>query len=129
MESDRRDFLKKIGLGAAGYSLAGAVPAGVINNFIQNKTFFDISLAEFSFASELWTGKMTNLDFPAKAKKGSKLRIKTLLSQEVNGIVGKLQLDSTLRNKFFQPVQLYVHNGADLFFQQWLEHDDLVHPI
>src|SRR5688572_8933513 len=69
MKSDRRDFLKKISLGAAGYGLAGALPAGVIKNFIDSKTFFDISLAEFSFASDLWTGKMTNLDFPAKAKK------------------------------------------------------------
>ena len=69
MKSDRRDFLKKVSLGAAGYGLARALPAGVIKNFIDSKTFFDISLAEFSFASDLWTGKMTNLDFPAKAKK------------------------------------------------------------
>jgi sugar phosphate isomerase/epimerase len=30
--------------------------------------FFNISLAEFSFATDLWSGKMTNLDFPSKAK-------------------------------------------------------------
>src|SRR5688500_13370782 len=29
---------------------------------------FDISLAEFSFAGELMSGKMTNLEFPARAK-------------------------------------------------------------
>lgn len=33
------------------------------------KLFFEISLAEFSFASDLWTGKMSHLDFAARAKK------------------------------------------------------------
>jgi hypothetical protein len=29
---------------------------------------FEISLAEFSFAGELMSGKMTNMEFPARAK-------------------------------------------------------------
>ena len=35
----------------------------------SKKFSFKISLAEFSFASELYSGKMTNMDFPARAKK------------------------------------------------------------
>ena len=32
------------------------------------KFTFDISLAEFSFAGELMSGKMTNMEFPARTK-------------------------------------------------------------
>ena len=69
MKPGRRDFLKTIGMGAAGYSLSSVLPAGMISNLVPGNSFFEISLAEFSFASELMTGKMNNLDFPAKAKK------------------------------------------------------------
>ncbi|MEJ0103984.1 MAG: TIM barrel protein [Bacteroidota bacterium] len=68
MKPNRRDFLKKISIAAAGYSIASAIP-GYLRAQPAPKLFFDLSLAEFSFASDLWSGKMTNLDFPAKAKK------------------------------------------------------------
>ena len=35
---------------------------------MARKFTFDISLAEFSFAGELMSGKMTNMEFPARAK-------------------------------------------------------------
>jgi sugar phosphate isomerase/epimerase len=69
MNSHRRGFLKAIGLATAGYSLSGVLPLGMTKDLLPAKPFFDISLAEFSFASELWSGKLANLDFPAKAKK------------------------------------------------------------
>ena len=61
--------MKAIGLATAGYSLSGVLPLGMTKDLLRAKPFFDISLAEFSFASELWSGKLANLDFPAKAKK------------------------------------------------------------
>jgi hypothetical protein len=66
---NRRDFLKKTGMAAAGYGIASSLPGFLHAQTSPGKLFFDISLAEFSFASDLWSGKMTNLDFPAKAKK------------------------------------------------------------
>lgn len=68
MKSNRRDFLKKMSLTAASYGLASAFPGNISAKAGPGKMFFDISLAEFSFASDFWTGKMTNLDFPSKAK-------------------------------------------------------------
>ena len=69
MKSNRRDFLKSVSLATTGYSLSGALPFAATEHLLRGKPFFDISLAEFSFASELWSGKLTNLDFPAKSKK------------------------------------------------------------
>ena len=69
MKPDRREFLKKISIAAAGYGIASSIPGFLKAQTASPKLFFDISLAQFSFASDIWTGKMTNLDFPAKAKK------------------------------------------------------------
>lgn len=41
----------------------------VTNGPVPGKLSFDISLAEFSFAGELMSGKMTNMQFPEIAKK------------------------------------------------------------
>ena len=68
MKNDRRNFIKKIGLGAAGFGLASGLPDQLWSNEMPGKLFFDISLAEFSFATSLFTGKMNHLDFPARAK-------------------------------------------------------------
>jgi sugar phosphate isomerase/epimerase len=75
MES-RRKFLKNTGAIALGGLLlpkyisgAGSSRFGSFSeNSIAGKLDFEISLAEFSFAGQLMSGKMTNLDFPAKAK-------------------------------------------------------------
>jgi sugar phosphate isomerase/epimerase len=65
MNTSRRQFLGQLGF-AAGASL---FPADMLLAAPAAKFNFDISLAEFSFASELFSGKMTNMDFPARAKK------------------------------------------------------------
>jgi sugar phosphate isomerase/epimerase len=75
----RRDFLKQSGiiaLGGLAYSRLGSdmnsfnqhsgTHGGI--NFAAADTGFKISLAEFSFAPELMSGKMSNLEFPARAK-------------------------------------------------------------
>ena len=62
MQTTRREFLQKTAIAAAGLSIAGMPEV-----FAAKKFTFEISLAEFSFASELYTGKMSNLDFPKRA--------------------------------------------------------------
>jgi sugar phosphate isomerase/epimerase len=52
---------------------------------MQPRLFFDISLAEFSFASDLWTGKISNLDFPAKAKNDFGISVVEYVSGFFNG--------------------------------------------
>src|SRR3954469_21804407 len=69
MKPNRRDFLRQMSIAAAGCGIASIVPSYLRAQPAAPKLFFDISLAEFSFASDLWSNKMTNLDFPAKAKK------------------------------------------------------------
>lgn len=83
--TDRRNFLRQIGLFTAGVSLGPAFLAACNNagnssgsdSASMDSTgltgepkdlFFKISLAEWSFHTALFAGKMTNLDFPAKAK-------------------------------------------------------------
>jgi len=75
----RREFLKKSGiiaLGSIAYnSLAESrdifnpsSPVKSVSESGSADTGFKISLAEFSFAPELMSGKMTNMEFPARAK-------------------------------------------------------------
>jgi sugar phosphate isomerase/epimerase len=75
----RLDFIRQIGLGAAGIALAPELFAA------EKKLFFDISLAEFSFASDLWSGKLTNMDFPAKAKNDFGISVVEYVSGFFNG--------------------------------------------
>jgi hypothetical protein len=64
---DRRAFVKQLGLATAGLGLASYSKAWAQPDV--GSTFFQISLAEFSFATSLWTGKMNHLDFASRAKK------------------------------------------------------------
>ncbi|MEZ0608090.1 sugar phosphate isomerase/epimerase family protein [Fibrella sp. WM1] len=72
MHSSRRQFLNQLGLSAAGLGLASVLPSRSIAATTAaadtSALRFEISLAEFSFAPELMGGKMTNMEFPAKAK-------------------------------------------------------------
>ena len=68
MIQSRRQFLNQLGLSAAGISLANILPTQTFGHTLAKKFTFDISLAEFSFAGELMSGKMTNMEFPARAK-------------------------------------------------------------
>lgn len=68
MKFSRREFINRIGLATAGYGLATLVPVGVQASVLNANNFtFEISLAQFSFASEIYGGKMTMLDFPQRA--------------------------------------------------------------
>jgi len=62
---NRRDFIKRVGVTAMSLSTVSAFA----NAFsIQEKPFFEISLAQWSLYRSLFGGKLTNIDFPAKAK-------------------------------------------------------------
>jgi hypothetical protein len=67
MNQNRRDFLKNMGLATAGLGFLASHPAEPLPEKAR-KMFFDISLAEWSLHRTLRSGKMTNMDFPAKAK-------------------------------------------------------------
>jgi sugar phosphate isomerase/epimerase len=66
--SHRRIFLKQLGLTSLAFGLQSGLPTNIFGNATPSKQFFDISLAEFSFATSLFSGQMNHLDFPAKAK-------------------------------------------------------------
>lgn len=48
--------------------MAALLPAQTFAEVAAKKFSFEISLAEFSYAGELMSGKMTNMEFPAKVK-------------------------------------------------------------
>jgi sugar phosphate isomerase/epimerase len=64
---NRRNFIKDMGMLAAAAGLSSLVPFDVMA--LAKKEFFKISLAEWSFHKALFAGKMTNLEFPMRAKK------------------------------------------------------------
>ena len=66
MKPSRREFLKQLGLSVAGAGLAASLPWD--SEAADDKLFFEISLAQFSFASEFFSGKHDLLGFPARAK-------------------------------------------------------------
>lgn len=63
----RRKFVKQLGLGTVGVSLLTALPESL---YAKSSTAvkYDISLAQFSLASEFFMGKHDTLQFPARAK-------------------------------------------------------------
>lgn len=86
MKQNRRRFLQQSLLATAGAGLASSLPGYLkASPSKTQKLFFDISLAEFSFASDLWGGKMTNLDFPARAKKDFDIDVVEYVAMFFNG--------------------------------------------
>ncbi len=69
MDYTRRNFLSTLGLASTSLGISTLFPSTLqANNTAAAAPFtFKISLAEFSYASELYTNKMTNLDFPKRA--------------------------------------------------------------
>ncbi len=68
MPTDRRVFLKQLGIITAGAGSLSSLPFVAEASPIK-KSFFEISLAEWSLHKTLFSNKITNLDFPLIAKK------------------------------------------------------------
>ena len=66
--TDRRSFLKHLGVGALGLSVLPTMANPLVFGS-DKKLFFDISLAEWSLHKTLFGGKLDNLDFPETAAK------------------------------------------------------------
>ncbi|MEQ1585823.1 MAG: TIM barrel protein [Cyclobacteriaceae bacterium] len=67
MKTNRRKFIKQVGIGALGAGAAASLPWNLYADGV-NKFPYEISLAQFSLASEFFTGKHNTLEFPARAK-------------------------------------------------------------
>ncbi len=68
MTKDRRSFLKDLGMLTGAAALGSLVPLEAFSATAK-KEFFTISLAQWSLHNTLFAKKLTNLDFPLKAKK------------------------------------------------------------
>ena len=77
----RRQFLKAAAFATPVMSAAMAACSTATAATGSKKLFFDISLAEWSFHKALFAKKMTNLDFPVKAKKDYDISIVEYVNQ------------------------------------------------
>ena len=75
----RRIFLKNLGLISGSFAIANTLPFSSFGEI--NKFDFQISLAEWSLHKELFSKKITNLDFPAIAKNKYDINIVEYVSQ------------------------------------------------
>lgn len=89
----RRNFLRNTGLIALGGMVLPKTilktpftdDAGESHSSGKDKFDFTISLAEFSFAGQLMSGKMKNIDFPARAKNEFGISVVEYVSGFFNG--------------------------------------------
>jgi sugar phosphate isomerase/epimerase len=65
--TNRRDFIKKAAIGAAGVGLAATIPEYLFAG-ADGDLFFRFAISQFSFASEFWTKQLDPLDFAAKSR-------------------------------------------------------------
>ncbi|AOM78275.1 sugar phosphate isomerase/epimerase family protein [Pedobacter steynii] len=64
--TDRRNFIRDLGILSAAAGISSLLP---LEGFAAGKKdFFQISLAQWSLHKSLFAGKLSNLDFPLKAK-------------------------------------------------------------
>jgi len=69
MNTNRRRFMKQLGLGALGAGLATWYPREAQAEGDFKKLSYKFSLAQFSFASEFFSGKHDVMTFPERAKR------------------------------------------------------------
>lgn len=93
MKSDRRQFLKTLGLATAASTLPWDTFAST------NKATYEISLAQFSLASEFFTGKHNILDFPGRARKEFDIDIVEYVSMFFAGKGGDAAFVKELRKR------------------------------
>jgi len=81
--NSRRDFIKDLGLLTAAAGFSSVLPLDVFG--AAKKEFFSISLAQWSLHRTLRAGKMTNMEFPLKAKNDYGIHIVEYVSPFFNG--------------------------------------------
>jgi len=64
MKNNRRQFIKKSALAAAGIGMVSGFP---VKGLFRDETVFKISLAEWSLNRAIFAGTISNLDFPVMA--------------------------------------------------------------
>lgn len=69
MTINRRAFLSTAAMGMAGAGMAAVVPGYLKQTRNNKELFFELSLSQFSLASQFWSKKLDPLDFAAKTKK------------------------------------------------------------
>jgi len=69
MNKNRRNFIKQLGMGAAGIGIASGMPSWLYAETDKKKMFFKLAISQFSLASDFWAKKLDPLDFPSKVKK------------------------------------------------------------
>lgn len=82
MKTSRRTFLQQLGLTAAGTTLATTMPW---DTTASAKATYEISLAQFSLASEFFAGKHDILAFPERARKEFDISIVEYVSMFFGG--------------------------------------------
>jgi sugar phosphate isomerase/epimerase len=97
MKSNRRTFIKNLGIAAAGAGVASSLPW---DSMAANlKPAYEISLAQFSFASEFFTGKHDILGFPERAKKEYGINIVEYVSMFFAGKEGDAAFIKELKKR------------------------------
>lgn len=79
---DRRGFLKDLGMLTAATGMSSMLPFDLLA--APKKEFFKISLAQWSLHRTLNSGKLTNMDFPLKAKRDFGIHIVEYVSPFFN---------------------------------------------
>src|SRR5688500_20343734 len=76
MSTSRRQFVKNTALLATGFAMAPSFATAS-----AKKSFFQISLAQWSLHKALFAKKMDNLDFPGIARKTYDIRVVEYVNQ------------------------------------------------
>jgi len=99
MNFSRREFMNRIGLATVGFGVSTLVPGQLQASLLSEGKFtFEISLAQFSFASEIYTGKMTMLDFPQRAVNEFEINV----LEYVSGFFNNKHTDATYMKELKQ---------------------------
>ncbi len=113
METNRRQFIKKSALAAAGVGMVSSFP---VKGFFRDETELKISLAEWSLHRALFAGTITNLDFPFTAAWEFGIHAVEYVSTFFEGTGSQYlaELNQKARDNAVENVLIMVDNEGDL---------------
>lgn len=113
----RRKFLTHAGLGTLGLSLVSGSSL-LATELWEKELFFEISLAEWSLHKTLFSGKLTNLEFPETARKefgiGAVEYVNQFFKDKANDKVYLKELLTRSRDNGISNVLIMVDGEGDL---------------